>query len=297
MVELDGMLSIVMPAYNEEKLIYQSIMKTLDIVSGFVREIELIAVNDGSKDNTKAEILRAVRKDKRVRLVTSDKNRGKGNAIISGVSQAEGKYIAFVDADLELNPAQLEGYLKKMLDDNADVVIGCKFHKGSKLKYPFKRKVISMCYYIMLIILFHLNVKDTQTGLKVFKAEAIKPVGHLIRTSGFAYDIELLVAVHRRGFKIAEMPVEVVFVRDKGANRIGMKDCVRAFVDTWAIFARVYFGLKKRGIQLNKFKELLEKAGDLQFIKKAKDYIAIHKIAVVTTATTATAGENIKSGR
>ena len=70
MVELDGMLSIVMPAYNEEKLIYQSIMKTLDIVSGFVREIELIAVNDGSKDNTKAEILRAVRKDKRVRLVT-----------------------------------------------------------------------------------------------------------------------------------------------------------------------------------------------------------------------------------
>ena len=241
MVELDGMLSIVMPAYNEEKLIYQSIMKTLDIVSGFVREIELIAVNDGSKDNTKADILRAVRKDKRVRLVTSDKNRGKGNAIISGVSQAEGKYIAFVDADLELNPAQLEGYLKKMLDDNADVVIGCKFHKGSKLKYPFKRKVISMCYYIMLLLLFHLNVKDTQTGLKVFKAEAIKPVGHLIRTSGFAYDIELLVAVHRRGFKIAEMPVEVVFVRDKGVNRIGIKDCVRAFADTWAIFARVYF--------------------------------------------------------
>ena len=171
--------------------------------------------------------VQTVRKDKRVRLVTSDKNRGKGNAIISGVSQAEGKYIAFVDADLELNPAQLEGYLKKMLDDNADVVIGCKFHKGSKLKYPFKRKVISMCYYIMLIILFHLNVKDTQTGLKVFKAEAIKPVGHLIRTSGFAYDIEL--------------PVEVVFVRDKGVNRIGIKDCVRAFADTWAIFARVYF--------------------------------------------------------
>ena len=241
MVELDGMLSIVMPAYNEEKLIYQSIMKTLDIVSGFVREIELIAVNDGSKDNTKAEILRAVRKDKRVRLVTSDKNRGKGNAIISGVSQAEGKYIAFVDADLELNPAQLEGYLKKMLDDNKDVVIGCKFLKDSKLDYPFKRKVISMGYYIMLLVLFHLNVKDTQTGLKVFRVEAIKPVAHLIRTSGFAYDIELLVAVHRRGFKIAEMPVEVVFVRDKGVNRIGIKDCVRAFADTWAIFARVYF--------------------------------------------------------
>lgn len=241
MVELDGMLSIVMPAYNEEKLIYQSIMKTLDIVSGFVREIELIAVNDGSKDNTKAEILRAVRKDKRVRLVTSDKNRGKGNAIISGVSQAEGKYIAFVDADLELNPAQLEGYLKKMLDDNADVVIGCKFHKGSKLKLPFKMKSNK---YVLLYNAYNIissYVKDTQTGLKVFKAEAIKPIGHLIMNTGFAYDIELLVAMHRRGFKIAEMPVEVVFVRDKGVNRIGIKDCVRAFADTWAIFARVYF--------------------------------------------------------
>lgn len=148
-------------------------MKTLDIVSGFVREIELIAVNDGSKDNTKAEILRAVRKDKRVRLVTSDKNRGKGNAIISGVSQAEGKYIAFVDADLELNPAQLEGYLKKMLDDNADVVIGCKFHKGSKLKYPFKRKVISMCYYIMLIILFHLNVRILRQDLRCLRQKLL----------------------------------------------------------------------------------------------------------------------------
>ena len=213
MIELDGMLSVIMPAYNEEKLIYSSIMKTLDIVSSFVKDIEIVAVNDGSKDNTKSEIIRAQKEDKRVRLVTSDKNRGKGNAIIAGVSQANGKYIAFVDADLELNPSQLEGYLNKMLTDNVDVVIGCKFHKDSKLKYPFKRKVISMCYYIM----------------------------HLIRTSGFAYDIELLVAVHRRGFKIAQMPVEVVFVREKDSNRIGIKDCIRAFNDTWAIFYRVYF--------------------------------------------------------
>ena len=236
MLNLNGMLSIVMPAYNEEKLIYHSIMETLRIVEKFVPELEIIAVNDGSKDNTKAEIERAIKQDSRVRMVSSEKNRGKGNAIIAGVSQVEGKYVAFVDADLELNPSQLEGYLKKMLDDNKDVVIGCKFLKDSKLDYPFKRKVISMGYYIMLLVLFHLNVKDTQTGL-----EAIKPVAHLIRTSGFAYDIELLVAIHRRGFSIAQMPVEVVYVRDSGVKRIGMKDIWQAFCDTWAIFGRVYF--------------------------------------------------------
>ncbi|MDO5402407.1 MAG: glycosyltransferase family 2 protein [Eubacteriales bacterium] len=241
MLELDGMLSVVMPAYNEEKLIYGSIIRTVDILSGFVKEFEIVVVNDGSKDNTKNEIKRAMNEKKCVRLVTSDKNRGKGNAIISGVSQSEGKYIAFVDADLELNPAQLEGYIREMLDKKLDVVIGCKFHKDSKLNYPIKRKIISMGYYIMLLVLFHLNVKDTQTGLKVFRAEAIKPVAHLIRTQGFAYDIELLVAVNRRGFRIGQMPVCVDYVREAGAKRIGMKDMLKAFRDTWAIFGRVYF--------------------------------------------------------
>jgi len=241
MLDLDSKLSIVMPAYNEEKLIYGSLQKTVEIVSGFVRDFEIVVVNDGSKDNTLEEIKRAAKKDSRIRPVSYHKNRGKGNAIMAGVMQSEGGYIAFVDADLELNPSQLEGYLKKMIEEKKDVVIGCKFHKDSKLKYPFKRKVISMGYYIMLLVLFHLNVKDTQTGLKVFRASAIKPVGHLIRTAGFAYDIELLVAVHRRGASIAQMPVEVVFVRDKGVNRIGLKDIFKAFIDTWRIFYRVYF--------------------------------------------------------
>ena len=102
-------------------------------------------------------------------------------------------------------------------------------------------QLLILIYYIMLIILFHLNVKDTQTGLKVFRTEAIKPVAHLIRTSGFAYDIELLVAVHRRGYSIAQMPVEVVYVRDSNTKRIGMRDVINVFNDTIAIFYRVYF--------------------------------------------------------
>lgn len=142
--------------------------------------------------------------------------------------------------DLELNPSQLEGYLEKMIAENKDVVIGCKFHKDSQLEYPFKRKYKCM-YYIMLLVLFHLNVRDTQTGLKVFKMEALKPVAHLIRTSGFAYDIELLVALHRRGCTIAQMPVRVVYVRDGASKRIGFKDIVNVFKDTFAIFYRVYF--------------------------------------------------------
>lgn len=241
MVELNGKLSIIMPAYNEEKLIYHSLISTLDIVGEFISDFEIVAVNDGSRDNTLKEMKRAADTDSRIRIISSEKNRGKGNAIISGVSQAEGQYVAFVDADLELNPSQLEGYLEKMIAENKDVVIGCKFHKDSQLEYPFKRKIISAGYYLMLLVLFHLNVRDTQTGLKVFKMEALKPVAHLIRTSGFAYDIELLVALHRRGCTIAQMPVRVVYVRDGESKRIGFKDIVNVFKDTFAIFYRVYF--------------------------------------------------------
>lgn len=234
-------LSIIMPAYNEEALIYDSIIKTLEIVSGFVPELEIVAVNDGSRDNTKAQIQKAMEHDSRVKIVSSDKNHGKGAAIIAGVASASGDYIAFLDADLELPPDQLESYIECMTQKNADVVIGCKLHKDSDISYPLKRRIISMGYYVMLVLLFHLKVQDTQTGIKLFKADALKSVAHLIRTSGFAYDIELLVALNRRGYKIEEMPVKLTYVRESDSKRIGIKDIMKVFCDTFIIFKRVYF--------------------------------------------------------
>lgn len=75
----------------------------------------------------------------------------------------------------------------------------------------------------------------------VFRVEATKPDGTSCQDIMVAYEIELLVAIHRRGFTIAQMPVEVVYVRDSDSRRIGMKDIWQAFIDTWAIFGRVYF--------------------------------------------------------
>lgn len=241
MVDIKGKLSVVIPAYNEELCIYVNILKTIQILEGFIKDFELIVINDGSIDNTKSEIERVLECDNRIHMISSSKNHGKGAAIISGITVAEGDYIAFVDADLEINPAQLEGFFEKMIKENKDAVIGCKFHKDSELKYPFKRKVISMGYYLMLLTLFHLNVKDTQSGLKLFKTEAIKPVAHLIRTAGFAYDIEILVAIHRRKYTIGQMPIKVVYVREKGSKRITYKDIIKAYRDTWIIFYRLYF--------------------------------------------------------
>ena len=123
MVELDGMLSIVMPAYNEEKLIYQSIMKTLDIVSGFVREIELIAVNDGSKDNT----VEVAKKWGVHHVVNFTQNKGLAKGFMAGLDEClrqGADIIVNTDAD---NVAAM-----------ASVMIDfCNFILGYPLKFTF----------------------------------------------------------------------------------------------------------------------------------------------------------------
>ncbi len=238
MLETEKKLSVVMPAYNEGEHIYENLHIVSEILSGFIKDYEIVAVNDGSTDNTRAEIFRCAKSDAHIRLVSYKKNRGKGNAIKCGVEKASGDYIAFLDSDLDLPAEQLKEYVIALIQDKADVVIASKMHKDSKIEYPAVRKVISFGYYCMLRVLFHLKVKDTQTGLKVFKAEALKSIIPLIKTQGFAYDIEILVALNCRKYRIMEMPVKLVFRRGKGMGRIKLKDILKVFKDTWAIFYR-----------------------------------------------------------
>ncbi len=238
MLETEKKLSVVMPAYNEGEHIYENLHIVSEILSGFIKDYEIVAVNDGSTDNTRAEIFRCAKSDAHICLVSYKKNRGKGNAIKCGVEKASGDYIAFLDSDLDLPAEQLKEYVIALIQDKADVVIASKMHKDSKIEYPAVRKVISFGYYCMLRVLFHLKVKDTQTGLKVFKAEALKSIIPLIKTQGFAYDIEILVALNCRKYRIMEMPVKLVFRRGKGMGRIKLKDILKVFKDTWAIFYR-----------------------------------------------------------
>lgn len=126
-----------------------------------------------------------------------------------------------------------------MQRENADVVIGSKMHPESKVDYPAIRRVYSWGYYILLLLLFRLNVRDTQTGLKLFKAEVIKPVMRQILVKRFAFDIEVLAIINARGYKIISAPIEVVFHR-ASFGRIGYQDIRNMFVDTLAIFYRLY---------------------------------------------------------
>lgn len=229
-------LSIIVPAYNEGKNICSNLKVVTDAVSAFADDFEIIAVNDGSKDNTGDEIRRASTLDPRIVPVIYEVNRGKGGAIIEGVSHATGDVIGFVDADLDLPPSMLGGFMQKMNETNCDVVIGSKMHPDSKVDYPFARKVFSFCYYVMLKILFGLKVKDTQTGIKIFRADLIKKITKAQRVNGFAFDIEQLAIANRLGGKIEEMPITLNYSRQQSFGRIRFGDVFKMFTDTIKIW-------------------------------------------------------------
>lgn len=229
-----------MPAYNEGKNIYQNLLKTVEIVCGFHNNFEIIAVNDGSKDNTSEEILRAASADARIIAVSYTPNGGKGKAIKEGVMRATGDYIAFLDSDLDLSPMHIKAFLEKMGETDVEAVIGSKLHKDSKVNYPKRRKIMSVGYYLILVILFHLPVKDTQTGVKLFKADCLKPIIERVQSTGYAYDIEILANVSKKGGKIAEMPIELEFQRENRWGRIRFKDIWKVVKDTMMVFKSVH---------------------------------------------------------
>lgn len=229
-------LCVVMPAYNEEAIIKDNLLSASSIISEFADDYKIIAVNDGSSDNTEKFIIEASALDSHISYVSYAKNQGKGGAIKAGVKYANADYIAFLDSDLELSPVMLKNFLKALKKRNADIAIGSKLHKDSKLEYPFTRRILSFGYYVMLKLMFKLNLKDTQTGIKLFKSSIIKPICETLTTTGFAFDIEILAKASKKGAKIIEMPIELNFTRDKREkSRISPKVIYKVFKDTLSI--------------------------------------------------------------
>lgn len=243
-------LSVVMPAYNEGIHIYQNLLTVSSRLAEFCQDYEIIAVNDGSTDDTDAGINRAAEKDCHIICLGYSNNHGKGHAIATGIRAAKGRYIAFLDSDLELPPTLLENFLNIMDEQNADIVIGSKQHPKSQLDYPLSRRIMSYGYYIILKILFHMKIHDTQTGIKLFKNETIKPIIELLRTDGYAFDIEILAIAQTRGCVIEEAPIILNYSRNDGkqGRRIKFSDIWHIFTDTLRIKKNIKSIKRKQGI-------------------------------------------------
>ena len=228
--------SVIVPAYKEGKTIKDNLLEIRKALLESVDSFEILAVNDGSPDNTKEQIMEAAALYPEIKYAGYDKNRGKGGAVSWGAVNSRGEIVGFIDADLDLSPDLIAGYYKKMNETGCDIVIGSKMHKESKLEYPAARKLFSFCYFVMLKVLFGLKCHDTQTGLKLYKGELIREIVPLRKIDGYAFDIELLALASKKKSSLIEMPVELNFTRGESFGRIKFKDVWKMFTDTWKIW-------------------------------------------------------------
>ncbi len=231
------MLSVILPAYNEGNHIYENILRVCDILQGY--DFELIVVDDGSADETFSEAQRAQTDGYPVVAIQQKVNQGKGAALFRGFGSASGEKIAFLDADLEINPEYLFELVSVMKEKDADVVAGVK--DMDENQFPWLRRVMSNLYKRSVAFLFGLSITDTQTGIKLFKREVLEATVPRLRVSRFAFDIELLVAASRFGYQIIEYPVKLEYSRTGSLGRMNTRNIFGAFFDTLRIYSRASF--------------------------------------------------------
>jgi len=238
-------LSVVIPAYNEADRIEETMRVTVEELNRLGCSYELVVVDDGSHDDTyrlaeQVASEQAAAHQGAVRVVTYTKNGGKGYAVKFGAAQTKGKFVAFLDADLELHPRLLARMLEIQRTSGSDIVIGSKRHPESVIDYPTERKLYSTVYYYLCRLLFGLPVRDTQTGIKLLRGDFAREVLPRLTVNRFAYDLEMLAVAHQIGLGIAEAPVQLMF--NRRFRRIGVTDIWGICTDTAVIWWRLRFG-------------------------------------------------------
>ena len=202
-------LSIVMPVYNEEAIIKNSITELRAFLKSNSIDYEIIVSNDGSTDAT-ARICSAFR-DKRIHLVGSEENKGKGSAVRIGMFAATGDVVMFLDADLAYGTQAILDIFGRFSDPELDICLGSRSISPSGYKnYPLLRKILSKTGKSIINAYLKLDCSDVQCGFKAFRQKHINALFADGVIDGFGFDFDLLYRARLLELNIAEMPVEVL---------------------------------------------------------------------------------------
>jgi glycosyltransferase involved in cell wall biosynthesis len=225
-------LSVVLPAYNEEKTIIYVLERAACAVKKTGLRYELLVVDDGSKDDTRQKVLRSSKKNQSVRLVGYSKNAGKGFALTQGFFNCLGNLVVFLDADTDVKPEGVVSFVNALQD--ADLVIASKRHSKSKIEAPFSRKILSYGFNLIVRLLIGLKNEDTQTGLKAVRKSALLQVVPLLSVKRYAFDVELIAVSKLLNLRIIELPVNL-----KLTNKFKIKEIFRMLLDVLGIAYRL----------------------------------------------------------
>jgi glycosyltransferase involved in cell wall biosynthesis len=237
-------LTIVMPYYNPGDRLGRNVSEVVAVLERTGLDFEVIAVSDGSTDGSGATL--EALENGRVRRIELARHTGKGEALRVGLTEGRGDYLGFIDADGDL-PADLLGpFVTELRSGDVDMVLGSKRHGDSQVEYPLPRRLYSWGFQQLVRLLFDLDVRDTQTGIKVLRRQALEAVLPLMVEQRFAFDLELLVVASRLGFdRIAELPVRI---ERRFGSTISAIAVAGILWDTFAIWWRLrvthQYGLK-----------------------------------------------------
>ncbi len=231
--------TVVIPCFNEQTRISETLRVTLDYLTANAPESELIVVNDGSTDETGA-IARKIlgETNLQTRLLENFPNRGKGSAVRSGLLAAREPIGLFSDADLSTPLEETPKLMEPIAKDEVDIAFGSRALDRSLIgiHQPWQREQGGRVFNLLVRVATGLPFWDTQCGFKAFRLDVCRPILEAARVKGFAFDVELLLLAQRAGLRIREIPVR--WNHAQGSKVSFFRDSVRMLREVIALRAQ-----------------------------------------------------------
>ena len=226
-------ISIVIPAYNEETLILNTLESLRDYMATRSENYEFIVVDDGSNDRTAATIQDWQKKmNADLQLLINQKNMGKGFSIRRAVQASRGQYVIFIDADLPYELYAIDNFLSA-LKNGYDLAVGSRVLPGAEVRgVPFYRYIAGQVFSWMVQLVLFTGLPDTQCGFKSFRSVAAKEIFRRTSIDGFGFDVEMLFVA--RKLKFAIQPIAVHMIEHRQRSR------VRLFSDSLRMFSNLF---------------------------------------------------------